>query len=535
EAKSLAALSHPNILTVFDIGKHNDQTFVVMELLEGETLRQRIQHSQLSWKKAIQIISAVTQGLVAAHSRGIIHRDLKPENIFVTTDEQIKILDFGLAKRFNSQDLQSDSDIETESLATTTQGGKILGTVPYMSPEQARGETLDAKTDIFSTGTILYELLTGRRPFDGPNITAVIHKIINEHPQSPSVAQSGIPKWVDPIVNRTLVKEKEKRYSTAELLADLKKYEDKPLAGVNLQAIRRPAVVIPAIVALIFLGFLANWFFERQSKIRWARQEAIPQIEQLVEESWRDSTRAYKLAEEAEKIIPNDPKLAELFSKVSLRINVKTEPAGAKIYMQEYKSPTSEWKYLGISPLENIRVPVGVFRWKMEKESHETVLAASSTFDVDLQKISIGPYNITRTLDKKESIPAGMVRVSGATAEIGQVSDFYIDRYEVTNAQYKKFIDSGGYQEKKYWKHEFKLDKNVLSWKEATSKFVDQTDRPCPSTWSAGDYPEGQDNYPVSGVSWYEAAAFAEFAAKSLPTSTHWGIARGEATPLIQW
>lgn len=531
EAKSLAALSHPNILTIYDIGKHNGQTFVVMELLEGETLRQRIQHSQLSWQKAIQIISAVAQGLSAAHSRGIIHRDLKPENIFITSDDRLKILDFGIAKRFTSQELQSCSDVETESLITG--GATVLGTVPYMSPEQVRGENLDAKSDIFSTGTILYELLTGHRPFDGPNITAVIHKIINEHPQPPSLTQSEIPKWVDGIIKHTLAKEKEKRYSTEELVADLKKYETSREA--RLQALRRPVVAIPVIVALIVLGFLANWYFNRQAKIRWARQEALPQIEQKVEESWRDSTQAYKLAEEAEKIIPNDPKLNELFSKISLRINVNTEPPAAKIFIQDYKLPNSEWKFLGVSPLKNIRVPIGVFRWRMEKEGYETILAASSTFDVDIQKVSIGPYNITRVLDKKNSGPEGMVRVSGTTTQIGQLNDFYIDRYEVTNAQYKKFLDSGGYQEKKYWKQEFLQDGKIVSWHEAISKFVDQTERPGPSSWSAGDYLEGQDQYPVSGVSWYEAAAFAEFTGKSLPTTTHWGIARGEATPLIQW
>jgi cephalosporin-C deacetylase-like acetyl esterase len=171
----------------------------------------------------------------------------------------------------------------------------------------------------------------------------------------------------------------------------------------------------------------------------------------------------------------------------------------------------------------------------MEKEGYDTVLAASSTFDVELQKALLGPYNITRVLDKKKSAPEGMVRVAGAETEIGQLNDFYIDRYEVTNEQYKKFIDSGGYREKKYWKHEFILDGKVLPWEKAISKFVDQTNRPGPSSWSEGDFPAGQQNHPVSGISWYEAAAFAEFVDKSLPTNSHWGLARGEATPLIRW
>lgn len=220
EAKALAALSHPNILTVHDIGEHEGQVYVVVELLEGKTLRERIAGSPLTWEKGVEIITAVTEGLTAAHSHGIIHRDLKPENIFITVDERVKILDFGLAKRFESQDLQSRSDLPTESQATAC--GTILGTVPYMSPEQARGEPLDPQTDIFSAGTVLYELLTGKMPFAAPNIAATIYKIIHETPPAPSTVHSELPKWLDHIAERALAKDKRNRYSSAaELTKDL--------------------------------------------------------------------------------------------------------------------------------------------------------------------------------------------------------------------------------------------------------------------------------------------------------------------------
>ena len=138
EAKALASLSHPNILTVYDIGEQDDVIFVVMELLQGETLRSRMRTNPPSCDEAVEIISAVTQGLVAAHAQGIIHRDLKPENIFITKDEQIKILDFGLAKRFHPDGTEDRANSTT--LTQETDFGVILGTVPYMSPEQARGE-----------------------------------------------------------------------------------------------------------------------------------------------------------------------------------------------------------------------------------------------------------------------------------------------------------------------------------------------------------------------------------------------------------
>jgi hypothetical protein len=200
--------------------------------------------------------------------------------------------------------------------------------------------------------------------------------------------------------------------------------------------------------------------------------------------------------------------------------------------MKKYKSPDSEWNYVGASPIDSIRVPIGIFRWKIEKEGYETVLAAASTWDATIVgKNNIIPNDFVRVLDQQGSIPPGMVRVTGAQTPLGTLQDFFIDRYEVTNQAYKAFIDSGGYKNRDYWIHEFIYKGKVLTWQEAMAEFVDQTDRTGPATWQAGDYPEEQDDFPVSGISWYEAAAYAEFIGKSLPTGQHWGLARGEYTP----
>jgi formylglycine-generating enzyme required for sulfatase activity/dienelactone hydrolase len=250
----------------------------------------------------------------------------------------------------------------------------------------------------------------------------------------------------------------------------------------------------------------------------------------------RDFTEAYELAEQAEAIIPDDPELEALFAKASLNININTGPHGATVYVQKYSKPEGEWEYIGVSPIDSIRVPIGIFRWKIEKEGYETIMAAASTWDLDIAgKNLLIPNDFVRVLDQQGSIPPGMVRVPGAKTPLGTLEDFFIDRYEVTNEAYKAFIDSGGYKSRDYWTHEFIYEGRALTWKEAMAKFVDQTDRRGPSTWEAGDYPDGQDNYPVSGISWYEAAAYAEFIGKSLPTGQHWGLARGEYTPLIRW
>jgi len=533
EAQAAAALSHPNICVIHEVVEDaSNQSFIAMEYVHGETLRDKIKSGPLEAEEALDVAIQVASGLSEAHRKGVIHRDIKSANIMVTEEGQAKIMDFGLAK--------------VQGATSLTKSHTMLGTVPYMSPEQARGDPVDQRTDIWSLGVVLYETLSGSLPFKGDTDVSVVHSIIHEEPRPLKLREPPVPEELQGVVARALKKNPTARYGSAdEMVKDLRACQASlQLAGagvVNLKTlwrrIRRPRVAIPTVAILSALVFLGVHFSRQQARVRWAREVALPEIERLVGQNWqRELDEAYGLAEKAEEMIPNDPKLAELFSKCSLKMTVRTEPAGAKIYVKHYKSPKSAWEYLGVSPIEKVRLPIGIFRWKMEKDGYETVLAASSSWDVSAAKHEIfTPYDVVRVLDKKGSVPPGMVRVTGGETAAGTLDDFFIDQYEVTNRQYKEFVNGGGYGNKRYWKHAFTSRGEVLTWEQAMAVLVDKTGRPGPATWQAGDYPEGQGDYPVSGISWFEATAYAEFAGKSLPTRDHWGLARGENTPLIKW
>ncbi len=252
EAKAVAALSHPNILSIFDFGTHDTRDFAVMELLVGETLRDLLDSGPVSKTRAVDFALQIARGLCAAHEKGIVHRDLKPENLFVTGDGQLKILDFGLARR--TQPAPSGDLTSTATETHRTQPGTVMGTVAYMSPEQVRGQPADTRSDIFSFGTVLYEMLTGKKAFGrgsaGETMAAIL---MNEPPDAPESALGASPALAG-IVRHCLEKNVDRRFQTArDLLFNLQQ-----LQSGAVEALPAESTSAPSVAVLPFLNFSAD-------------------------------------------------------------------------------------------------------------------------------------------------------------------------------------------------------------------------------------------------------------------------------------
>jgi len=241
EARAASALNHPNICTIYDVGEHEGEYFFAMELLRGETLQQRLWRGPLPLEMALELGTQLSEALQAAHSRGILHRDLKPSNIFLTEHGQAKLLDFGLARSLRPVRVMGASD-RTASMgdANLTSPGTALGTVAYMSPEQARGEELDARSDLFSLGAVLYETVTGQGPFTGTSTAVIFDSILNRDPSPVSQVNPKLPAELERILHKLLEKDRELRYqSAAELRSDLKRLKRDSESG-NISATTKP-------------------------------------------------------------------------------------------------------------------------------------------------------------------------------------------------------------------------------------------------------------------------------------------------------
>ncbi len=499
EARAIAALNHPHICTLYDVGPN----YLVMELLEGETLAARLRQGPLPVDEILRYGDQISDALAEAHRMGVVHRDLKPSNIFLTRNG-VKVLDFGVAKTATDPGL--------------TEENAVIGTPAYMAPEQLRGKPADARSDLFSLGLVLYEMTADVPPFPGSSLGNMLNAAPVNVPPLPKA-----PAELGNLILRLLDKEPAGRPQTAAEVRDsLRQWE----RGAKFS---RRAIAAVAVFLLVGAGVFGTQAYLRASRSRWAQNEALPQVARLMRESrWLAAT---DLLRQAERYAPASPELIRLRDLVPrATVTIETEPAGADLYIRDYTAPDDEaaWDSLGRSPVKTDRIPRssyprGYYRIRTVKSGFETVdrtLSLGGTFLAESAKIE---------LHSKASTPPGMVWAPpgrGVTwlgvSTPKPIPGFWIDRFEVTNREFKEFVDHGGYRKRDFWKEPFQRSGKTLTWEQAMSEFRDETGRPGPSIWRLGSYPEEQADFPVGGVSWYEAAAYAEFAGKSLPTAYHW-------------
>ena len=530
EARHASGLSHPNICVVHEIGEAEGLAYIVMERVEGRSLAAAIPEEGLAVEEALGYALQMAGALAHAHENGLVHRDLKTANVMVTRDGHVKVLDFGLARRVDETPAATGESgasavaatvaVPTGDSASLTAAGAIAGTLSYMAPEVLAGQPADARSDVWAAGVVIHEMLTGARPFeshDAFELSAAIQSRV------PPALPSRVPTILSAVVRRCLVKDPAGRYASGrELHAALEKAAAAARRFRVRSLLARPAVAVPLILCVASVAAASAWVWKRSSRARWARETALPEIARMTEQGRIDA--AYRLARQAASYVPADPALRRVLQELTVPLTVRTTPPGAEVFAKSYLAEENAWESLGLAPVANKRVHFGYFRFRVSKEGFDTVEGA---FAPQLNEV------IEFTLDAAGARPPGMVRVSGGPVQArgipaAKVPDFWLDRYEVTNREFQQFVDGGGYHRREYWKQPFVLDGRSLRWEEAMARFVDATGRPGPSTWRLGRHPDGQADHPVRGVSWHEAAAYAEFAGKSLPTVYHWHRAAGD-------
>jgi formylglycine-generating enzyme required for sulfatase activity/tRNA A-37 threonylcarbamoyl transferase component Bud32 len=510
EIEVVARLQHPHLLTLIDSGTTGGFPYYVMPYIEAQSLRETIaQRKQLPTEEAVTIAREVADGLAYAHERGVVHRDIKPSNILMS-DGHAVVADFGIA-----------TAIRKSTVGRITVTGTSLGSPTYMSPEQAAGEAdVDARSDVYSLACVLFEMLAGQPPIDESSLQHMLTQKLTGGYRRLREVRPDLPVALEESLHRALAPDRDARFASVDEFS----------AAIAASLPTKPAfsrrtrwLVAAAVLAVLGGGAV---FVYQQRRIVWATNQ-VAEIGRLARES--QSHAAFMLAQQVLPVLPNDSSLRQLRPMFTDFLRIVTVPPGAHVSVQRLGSPDTTWTSVGVTPLDSLPMPklageMG-YRMRIERAGYERVDVLAALF-TDLRRIGGGTPLDTMYLDPVGGAPVDMARIRGFTVtEQGRritAGDYYIGKHEVTNREFKRFVDAGGYRDRQYWTESMAPNGKPIGWEEGVARLRDATGQPGPSTWRNGTFPPGQEEFPVGGVSWYEAMAYARFAKMQLPTSMHW-------------
>ena len=390
-----------------------------------------------------------------------------------------------------------------------------MGSPGYMSPEQAIGAAVDTPSDVFALGVVFFEMASGRLPFPGDSLRALLH----DPPTALVAIRPEIPAAFGRVVARCLEKDPARRYNSAiELQRDLDEVSGSEAAAGRSSRARfgTSALVAAAVTIVLVTAGAASWMFARRAASERAHQAAVEEVEQLVNAG--RFVDVWRVASDGLRRWPDDARLQRAMQTSTDVVTIATDPPGAEVRFKAYADIDGEWLPLGTSPLQAVRAPLGMLRWQLVKAGFEPFearlevgapAAAAGRPDTDARPIR---------LRKAGEGVRGAVFVPGGRYMETTLGDYWIDRTEVRNRDFQEFIVRGGYENPAFWTELERSSPSLFSRLGRAAEFSDRTGRPGPSTWELGAYPEGRGDYPVSGVSWFEAVAYCASMHKVVPS-----------------
>jgi tRNA A-37 threonylcarbamoyl transferase component Bud32 len=502
EAELLARLQHPHILPIISSGTRDGLLFYIMPYVQGESVRHRLEREGMfPVDDAVRILGEVADALSYAHAGGVLHRDIKPENILLEGRHAV-LADFGVARAIQ----------QSQTGARLTATGMSVGTPGYMSPEQVSGDPVDARADLYALAVVGYEMLTGKPPFSGPSAQALITAHLTTPPLPVEELRPDVPPHVSGAIARGLSKRPDDRFENAASFRDALEGRDAAASRSSTKKLssRQRAVAVLLALAVIAVFSLALW--RRSARID---PGLIGVIGAAADSGWVDEIA--RILDSA-GLSPDRSALQGTLARFTGRLAVEVEPRSAQVEIvrvDPVQSFASRQFRAAKDPLD-LALLAGEYlvRSRAPGFQERTALA---------QVIADSSARLSLELLPADSAAASRVRVTaGPTPAGGEVAPFLIGRFEVTNDEFLQFVSAGGYRNQSLWPERMKLADTEEPWPQAVARLVDRTGLPGPRNWESGRYPGSRAAHPVTGITWYEAVAYARWSGGQLPTAAAW-------------